>query len=348
VVLGRGTFAWVLVDEDNVLDDDDSDPVTLYGIGRVGKATRAHSVQLQPAGEGVEVLKSAVHAGGNMEVTGTITANGGPVSSNATLTVGLGSTVNGDVEATTIANAGTITGSQTTLSTPKDMPPANVFDTYLARATPINWIDIDFGGGKLQGKMLSHTRNPYGAPNPDGVYFVDVPSKAEFRIEGCRLEGTFVIRLDEKSSVRLKAGNICEPHRPDYPLMIIKAISLLDAEVELDCYNVLNEGAWSTNFNPPDWPYKGVSNSTTTDLHESKVRGLIHVIRDPFDPAATYVGGSNLMDVCVVADGYVLVKSTPIIRVPSSLYISPPDGYSAGSKMIPTPGTWRWAGLPIP
>ena len=42
--MGSGTFTWKLVDDDGDLADDDSDPVTIYGIGRVGASTSVETV----------------------------------------------------------------------------------------------------------------------------------------------------------------------------------------------------------------------------------------------------------------------------------------------------------------
>ena len=59
--LGRGTLSWMLVDEeDGDLADELTDPVRLYGIGRVGQAVRVYSVVLFPSGEALDVLRTAV------------------------------------------------------------------------------------------------------------------------------------------------------------------------------------------------------------------------------------------------------------------------------------------------
>ena len=70
----------------------------VYGIGRVGSATRMYSVKLSGSGSALDVLKAPAHAGGNLTVSSAVTATGGALSTNGTLTVS--ATITGDAQAT--------------------------------------------------------------------------------------------------------------------------------------------------------------------------------------------------------------------------------------------------------
>ncbi len=59
VSMGSGTFTWKLVDEDGDLADDESDPVTIYGIGRAGASTSVESVTGQSSEPGVYLLEGS-------------------------------------------------------------------------------------------------------------------------------------------------------------------------------------------------------------------------------------------------------------------------------------------------
>src|SRR4051812_43364461 len=70
---GRGTFAWVVKDEvDGNFSNNYVDPFRVYGIGKVGLATRVYSVQVVPAGSPLDVLRCGLHAGGDVLTTGNI------------------------------------------------------------------------------------------------------------------------------------------------------------------------------------------------------------------------------------------------------------------------------------
>ena len=61
--------------------------VALFAEVMVGLACQAHtqaSVQMNATGGGMDVLKTALHAGGNAQIAGTMIAIDGPVSTNGT------------------------------------------------------------------------------------------------------------------------------------------------------------------------------------------------------------------------------------------------------------------------
>src|SRR5205823_13274629 len=94
---GRGTFNWVVKDElDGNFANNYQDPFRVYGIGKVGLATRVYSVQDVPAGTALDALRCGLHANSDITVGGTITLGAGPISTNGKIATG--AKITGNVE----------------------------------------------------------------------------------------------------------------------------------------------------------------------------------------------------------------------------------------------------------
>jgi len=72
-----------IVDEvDGNLSDDPTEPVRIYGAANVGKTSRAYSVLAAPSSTvGMDVLRCALYAAGNVTVSGNAVVSAGPLSS---------------------------------------------------------------------------------------------------------------------------------------------------------------------------------------------------------------------------------------------------------------------------
>jgi hypothetical protein len=345
VPCGPGTISFKLVDEiDANLSDAPADPVRVYGFGRVGTATRVYSVLLQGKW-GLDVLRTAIHAGGPMTVVQgslpEITVLGGPLSSNGNLSNS--GTITGNVEAASVSNSGSIAGQITAPAAAKIMPPANLFPDYVARATQIPYSKFS-SNNTLQHALLAPGRNPYGTTNPDGAYYISVPAGTTFYIYQARVYGTLVIDLGAGATLCLYDRFVMEPSRSDYPLLIVRCAGAGE-KIYIWGGSSLSEGD-GVNYNPPGLPCWGYSNNNTWDVFPSYIKGLIHVIR----PASDTVG-KVIIDCpvpitgAIVADGAVEVDDAQIAADPS-LFSSPPIGYRAGTNLLPVSGTWKWEPAP--
>jgi len=279
VPLGNGTIRFKLVDEqDGNLANMPIDPVRIYGIGRAGAATRIYSVKGIPNGPGLDVLKTVAHAGGNLRTVQTITGTQGPFSSNGTLTVPLGSVVNGNVEAPTLSISGTVNGTTQTVAA-KTMPSSGVFGDYLAMATEIPYANIS--ARTITGVVLSPAANPYGPVNPKGVYHVRVPSLMSLSIRGCRVVATLLITLEDGATLATSVAWLMEPPQPDRPTLLVRCLGT-SATLNIDgTASELAESAPAANFNPPGTPYpwpSGTTDSDFADSYPSLFTGLLHVI----------------------------------------------------------------------
>jgi hypothetical protein len=224
VALGRGTCQWVLVDPaDGNLTNDYSQPLTLYGIGKVGKATRVYSVTVAAGGQGLDVLRAAYHGNAGLSVGGTSIVTGAPASS-AGSAGGIG-TLRGDLDAGSKGVLLTVSGAVATNSFPKNMPSSNVFATYKANATALP--SSAASGGAFNPGSLTPTSNPYGAANADGLYYLPLPAVALVQVLPARVQGTLLIEGNSSLSsqtVQFVNEQSWKPQRADYPTLIVKGV----------------------------------------------------------------------------------------------------------------------------
>ena len=349
VTFGRGTFRWRLFDTDGNLADDINDTVRVIATGKVGLATRVFSQDLVPGGQGFDVLQTAVHSSGNMTVNATSIWTGA-FSSNATLSVPAANQITGNgqgviVQGTALSIAGTlVNGSSTTFSPAKTMPNSSVFDLYKARATTIDYWAIE--ATRFDGKILTATSNPWGAPNPEGIYYVKIPWRNNtLEISNCRIKATLLVEIEEKDNLNIHQSVIWEPPAPNLPSLIAKGLSTINVDVTIDGDGTLSEAAWGVNFNPPGLAYRGNENSNATDTHQPLLRGLFHVIRLPGDPEDTILKGGMQRKGCFLLDGAATIQGSSFMN-DTALYADAPQGYIAVPQMRPVAGTCKWDEAP--
>ncbi|HEX8911644.1 MAG TPA: hypothetical protein VF796_04740 [Humisphaera sp.] len=343
--LGRGYVSFKLVDEtDGNLSNGTNDNVRVYGIGRVGSAKRIYSVSLMPSGPGLDVLRTAAHSGGAAATSGTVTAAGGPFSSNGSFTVPTGATVTGDVEAASVSLSGTLTGTSKVMAA-KTMPGATVFDQYKSIATTIAFSSLS--SGNLQNAVLSPLTNPYGLlPNAKGVYYVRVPANGTLTIRQCRLVATLVVEVDAGGKVATSGSFLWDPPQADYPALIVKATTGCSVDFGGSTTS-LSEATYATNFNPVGTPYpytaSGSADVDTSDSYPSELHGVVHVMGTGF----TTTLGSNLKTKgCVIVEGSVTYGGGISLTSDPTLLTTPPQGYRDATVLAPLTGTWRWEASP--
>lgn len=334
---GRGTMAWALKDEiDGNLADDYSQPVRVYGIGKVNNATRVYSVQLFFSGTALDVLRTSLHSDSTLTAGGTLNG-GGPVSTNSSL-AGSG-TINASVEAALNGSTCAITGSSTIPAATKPMPLPGVFNWYFNKATPIAWTAL--GTGTISPGLLGPSNNPYGTTNSDGLYSIQVPSGGTLQIQSSRIRGTLVISCLGSANVNFVGPILWEPNRADYPLCIISGSGVTVKFTGSTTW--LNESSIGVNVNPSSTPFEGTSDTNTSGQFPPQYRGLIHVIGSSNTVSLT---GNFYLKGCLVADCPVTTATTTTVVPDPNLLTQPPQGYVVGDKMIMVPGTWRWDTLP--
>ena len=313
--LGGGSFQWKLVDEgDGDLTDDPADCAVLLATGVKGAARYTHRLQLTATGEPLEVLKSSLAANGSVEVKRPAIAAfvGAGLFSNAVVTNN--SVIIGDVTAKAVAGSGAIIGKVETPGPTGAMPPGSVFDLYRNRATVL--ADVN----RIDRQVLSPAANPWGAPDPDGLYYIDTGGQ-NLMIEGARLHGTLVVKC-RPGKCFLKQAVLMENYRADYPVLIVDG----DVIIEHRLLGLrLRESRWNTNFNPPGTPYRGHSDSDKSDSYPNVVRGLVHVTGDLDMRKSAFIYGM------VIVEGAVTIHGACGIIHRPSIVETPPVGYTSAT-----------------
>ena len=318
--LGDDSFTWKLVDPDGDLDDDASDPLWVYGIGRAGDAVWVSKAKARiDGGLPLELLRTAVHTqrGISVDPFSSLAVTGAPASADANVDIGTFGTVFGDLEATSLSG-GTVTGTTTVPAELKGMPPTTVFDDYVARATALPF------SGDFYKMVLAPGVNEYGGGvNADGVYYINT-SGNDIDIRRSRIHGTLLIDASPDGIVAFNARCFIHPYRDDFPTLIIKAKEVyLDYETN-GGVDELREGGANHNFNPVGAPYLGQVDSDQSDRYPSEILGLVHVIGD----ASVWTPGNPRIHGVLAVQGKLRMYTPGEIVHDPKLMANPPLGYT--------------------
>ncbi len=337
-VLGNGNFTWSVTDTDGDLDDDPRDHAVLQGMGRVGGAIAVEEARIEPAGRALTCLEAVAHAKENLEIdSGATLAGIGFLSSSGDIqadsaTVDLDSEATGDVEGDTYNGA---IASGVPL---REMPGEHVFDYYLARGTPIGISDLPKNGSthELKGLVLGPNHNPFGEPNPWGIYVIDCQEEP-IRISRIRLSGTlYLFNLGGDSEVR--APVMLDPLSPNQPTLLVDGDISIGTAYQFFMITVrnLSEIIYGVNYNPVGLPYNGESDDSTDDSYPSKITGGV------------YATGTVTIQQDCDYEGFVVANE---IKVESNQEVDatyrpyalnyPPIGFSAGQGVRLIPGSRR-------
>lgn len=261
------TISAVASDPDDAdLSNDLTGRVRFLATATKGQARRLVAMTLEPDDTLTDALGSALHAGGNITMSGSkgsISAMA-PVSANGSIAATKG-TIRADV-ASVGTISGTITGTQTTLAAALAMP-SGVSARYEALGTTIPL--ASFSGRKIDKNVLGAAKNPFGSTNAKGVYVVDCAGN-DFQISDSRLECTLVLK--NCKLLTLSGSVLWAPPKSGWPILVISG----DVKVDTDAQN-LSEPSAKVNFNPTGLPYQGVSDFDTVDTYPSMLQGIVYI-----------------------------------------------------------------------
>lgn len=325
--LGSGGIKVVLVDADGNLNDDHRDIVTVRGIGRVGEATQAASVQLEPAANPRTCLAVGMHAGGNLTVTGTTTVTTDrTVSSNGNISV-TGGLIEGSAYAVGTIT-GTVTGTKTSSAAARGMPSdAEMWTYYLANGTYISIASIP--SQTIDNVVLSAANNPYGAENPQGIYIIDTEGQP-LRIRDSRIEATLVV-ISPAVTTEVTGYINWAPPGPNFPALLVDG----NLTMNWSGGSSLDEAAEGVNFNPAGTPYETVADADQTDSYPGVIKGLVYC------DGTLSVTNPCVMQGVLVSSGAASVSSTLTIAYSGVPAAFPPPGFASGSTMRVIPRTWK-------
>ncbi len=328
--IGSGHYSLTGVDPlDADLGDDVMDPVVLTGTGMEGEARFKLEVTLNAKALPLSCLEVALHADGDL-VFSTTTLNGDQIiSANGSVSAS-GSTINSDVEAVESVIGSNYDGTITTGIAPRDMPnPGTVFDYYTANGTSINIALLAHNSHyDLENVVLSATSNPFGVPDPAGIYIIDCLS-GELRIRNCRIVATLVLlNPAETSKVHLSVN--WKPPAPNFPALLVRGTMNLALDSA-----PLSESDLGVNFNPAGTPYDGAENAGIADTYPSMINGLVYASGDIF------LTNSVTVDGVVVVDGTVSGSGIFSFSYQNAAYNDPPPGFVDTVRMDVVPGSWQ-------
>jgi hypothetical protein len=329
--LGSGLFSLKVLNPNGALSNVDDDPVNLTGIGVKGLATQMITVTLIANTTPLSCLGVGLDAAGATSFNSATVQGTSTISCAATITA-TGTAFNGNnLEALAIVPVScTGLGTQTILSAARAVPAATAFSYYTSHGTAIPFASLS-GGGTLQNVLLSPANNPFGQPDPQGIYVIDCANQA-IHVKNMRLFGTLVL-LNVPSGSTVEQSINMAPAVANYPtLMVNGAIQFVQTNAPL------SESNLGVNFNPSGTPYGGVSNSTTTDTYPSQILGLTYVSGN------LSCNGNAVLRGNLVVGGTLTVQSTLSTSYDPTWYRKPPPGfYVQPPPMIVSPGTWAQA-----
>jgi hypothetical protein len=322
-----GVGSWVVKDEvDGNFANNYADPFRLYGIGKVGQATRVYSVQVVTAGSPMDVLRCGLHAGGDINTNGTITLGAGPLSCNGN--VKTQAAITGNVETQSQQGPNRVSGSLTVGSPIKPMPSSGLYNIYLAKATALPFAALN---NRIQEQLLTPTSNSFGPTNVDGVYSIAIPAGQNFIISSSRIKGTLVVSMTG-GTFYIYGPTLWEPARPDYPILILQGSNV---NVNIQGYNTwLSEANVGIDFN---------GNGTMTDDLPPQYRGLLHIIGAT---NAVQLSANAFISGLLVTDGPVTTNGQSSFISDPNLLANPPLGYGKGDQLAIVPGSWIWDSPP--
>lgn len=321
--LGSGTFTLQGTDPaDSDLADSAYDAVVLTGIGTKGVTRHKVQVTVAPIVKTVEALTSAIQASGTVQVTGTLTVSGAPVCTNGQLDNDY--IITGDAEAQSIATTGTITGTPTVPGEVKTLPDDALISQYAALGTTVTY------SATREKFVLAPGYSTFGTTNADGVYVIDTGG-ANLTIQKCRLWGTLVI-LAGSGTVTIANPVFFQNYRSDYPVLLVSG-NLVIKNTSASSY--CTESTCATNLNPVGAPYNSITDTDKADSYSNRIYGLVHVVGTLSLQQTAAVTGA------VICNGTVTVTGTNTVTYISSLYTSPPNGYTYLAGMEIAPGSWQ-------
>ena len=328
----EGLVRHKLIDSDGDLNDDLFDSVKLVAQAKVGDSEHTVSVSLTPSHEPLSLLSCSVTSWDDIEFD-----LGSSLSSDQSIQVD--DDCKGDPSAiisTSLLQCGDVNEVilRGDLAGETIVPPmVDVVDRYLSIGTEIDRISLPTLSGRIQLRdlVISAASNPFGATNPDAIYWIDGGNQ-QFDIQDCRINATLVFR--NANEIVIGEGMVWD-HPSD-----AAAILVTDSPIVFeDLTATLSESARSTNFNPPGTPFRGQTNNNTSNIFPTYFRGLIYTSDDiditpPSDDTHFRLTGTLLGKDIALHGPVSVTKLDGLVR-------SPPLGFTNLIPMEFVRGTYR-------
>ncbi|MFC1653074.1 hypothetical protein ACFL3F_05075 [Planctomycetota bacterium] len=333
--LGQGSFSLTGIDPvDGDLTNSDLDPVILTGTGNHGFAQQKIQVRLIPGEiQGLDCLTAALHVGGDLilaSATEAIDVNSALVSCNEKV-INSG-TIYGDVDANSVIEEGTITGTLNSPAPDKEMPDdATLFTYYQSLGTAISILSIPTVSGThtMEDLYLADTYNPYGMKetNTSGVYVIDCMG-LDLNIRNSHILGTLVL-LDAGSLSQIDGSVYWEQTQTDPATGALLPSLLVQGDLTLSLSNTsLDESSTPVDLN---------NDSDMVDTWPSIIKGLVYI-----SGRLTATTETQFYEGTLVTGGDCELSDTQLtVDYQSTFYENPPSGWHAPVEMKIATGSWQ-------
>lgn len=325
--LAGGEMRWRLRNSAGAVPTSLDRPLFLQTAATLAPAGAYEQVELRARRTPFAILTAAVGSAAAASISGSgyIAPIGGQLASTTSTTVSSGSYVFGDSRSFWQFGSGMTTGVQTQFATALAWPPATVDDDYYSWATPLGT------SGDLDRVVLGPNVNPFGAPDPDGMYRMSLTKNTT--IQRSRILGTLIVKTNG-SKLTLDQSLRMGAYRSDYPVLIV------DGDLELKFTGgagLLSEASEGVNFNPSGVPYLGVTDSDNSDTYPSELVGLVHAT----GTVTVIAGATPYIRGLLLSNGNLSVSGGLVVYRDSKLYTDPPIGYGTPARVETKPDTWK-------
>lgn len=302
------------------------DPVVFKATGTSGPATYHLRLLLEVNPRPLDCLEVAAAAANGVAFSYKCVATGsGPVTSNTDM-IAVSATVQVPVEAAGSISGSTYGAGQTAGAPARQMPDATVFDYYISHGTTLQYDNLS-STGTIDKELLSPNNNPFGEPNPEGIYVIDCGGN-DITIRNSRIVGTLVLLNTGAGSV-IDGAVLIEPAFANYPCLLVQG----GITVSLDS-SKLEESTFGVNFNPPGTPYNGQQDTDTDDTYNSTLRGIVYT-----SGTLAVMNISNVFVGNVVCNKLIVfLNASAVFTYDSAAYDDPPPGFLDYSHMRPAQG----------
>lgn len=269
------------------------DSTAWYGGWRHGlRAT------LEPVVANLGALSYAAVVGGDLKVTGTSLSGSGVVVANGTVE-GSSAQINLAVHAAATTGS-TFNVTPVLRAQPVTLPAPSLIADYVARATPIDISQLP--SRTLEKVVLSGGRNPFGATNAAGIYTIRCAGQ-DVTIRNVRVVGTLILENPGPGSI-ITGRVFFEQAASNQPVLLVDGSISLQTES-----NDLSEATITTNLNPSGAPFRGVTDSDTTDLYASVFEGIVYVRSNLSSSGNATFEGSLIVGGTLATTGPLVVRS---------------------------------------
>lgn len=273
--LNDGQFEWIISELDGSAIDNTDGPILLRAKATNGQAAHVIEGILPPSGDPYDVLATGLYVGGELRLSTGSTLNSDQVVGSITEVFATNATINSPVESAYEVNGSTYLGSTTEGQPARAMPDPSLFDYYVALGEPISIASIPpvLGTPTLQDVLLSPNSNPFGDPNPLGIYVIDCGT-SDLIIRELRVFGTLVL-LNSNGWTVLGNNSLIQPAYPWMPSLLVQGGITFSGTNSGPIESLIG-----TNLNPVHTPYNMEWDAALDDSYIGGVEGVSYITDD--------------------------------------------------------------------